>query len=189
MSFATTGYLENKPTWRFHNKSQNLLSIFVGGLLRSLNWWRTKLRLGGEWGEARGGEGGGETGGALSPLTAVLVVVGVVASRVWLYSIPVPARHAAAVPSWPRSEPSSAPGPHWLAARPRDERHTAGIFANSYWQLVRRRPEILQTFYTESRRMKFGEIDQCWGSSKSKFRGELWEVIGLKVVWEEPHPV
>ena len=108
-----------------------------------------------------------------------------------LHPSPVPARHAgaAAVPSWPHSEHWEATGPHWLDARPRDASQTAGIFANSYWQLVGRRPEILQTFYTESRRMKICEIDQCWVSSMSKFRAELWEVMGLKVVGEGPHPV
>ena len=84
-------------------------------------------------------------------------------------------------PSWPHTEPSQATSPHWLAARPRDGRQTAGIFANSYWQLVRRRPEILQTFYTESRRMKFWEIDQCSVTSYSKFRTEATKCFPLRV--------
>ena len=151
----------------FITKAKTCYRFFFAGLLRSLNWWRTKWRLRGHWGEERGWRGGGGTGGLLCSATSPGCCWCCCLSHVWLYSIPVPARHAAAVPSWPHSEPRPVPGAHWLAARPRDERHTAGIFANSYWQLVRRRPEILQTFYTEFRRMKFWEIDQCWGSSIS----------------------
>ena len=119
-----------------------------------------------------------------------------VASRVWLYSTPVqPARHAAAaaVPALALAGPTPSTGKplHPIGPWPAHvtPANTAGIFANSYWQLVRRRPEILQTFYTESRRMKFCEIDQCWVSSMSQFRAQLREGIGVKLYGEGPHPV
>ena len=78
---------------------------------------------------------------------AVVVVTGdSVVACVWPDSMIVSSsRHAAVATVGPTPSSALLP-PHWLAARPRDPEHTAGIFPNSYWQLVRRRPVKFANF-------------------------------------------
>ena len=80
LCFVTTGYLENIPTSRFHNKSQNLLSIFF--LLDCLDHWTDDAQSGDcEDTEERRGDGEEMVGlVGCCALPPVLLVVGLVAS-------------------------------------------------------------------------------------------------------------